>query len=67
MQHKIKCKKLYNKAIKAMKSLEAARTCNWLWDMQFESQDMDIQRMLFGAIDKLKQFQDNIDNPYFNS
>lgn len=67
MQHKIKSKKLHNKTIKAMKALEAVRMCNWLWDLQFESQDMDVQRMLFAAIDKLKEFQDNIDNPYFNS
>lgn len=67
MQHKIKCKKLYNKAIKAMKSLEAVRVCNWLSDLQFESQHHDVQTDLFGAIDSLKSFIENIDNSYFNN
>lgn len=66
MEKKIKCKRLYNKAIKAMKSLEDVRYCNWLDDLQFERQHRDIQIDLFGAIDSLKSFIENIDNPYFN-
>lgn len=50
-----------------MKSLEAITRCNWLTDIQFEAQDIEVRRMLWSTTDKLKEFIDNIDNPYFNN
>ncbi len=50
-----------------MQTLNNIAMCNWMWDIQFESQDMEVKRMLWSATDRLKEFIDNIDNLYFNN
>lgn len=56
-------KALMRKTEKAMEILREIMNCNGTHNLQFSSQRHYTKQYLFTAIDSLKAFYDNIDNP----
>lgn len=61
LQPNIKNKSLRNKAIVRLEKVREIMRCNWMYDLQFESQDMETKKHFYKAIDELQAFIDNID------
>lgn len=57
----VKSKKLIKKSEKSLEKLWDITKCNWLIDLQFEKQNMEVKKSLYASIDYLKRFIDNID------
>ena len=60
MLYPIKNKALKNKAEKALWEMLKIKKTNWTQNLQFEIQDEETKRHFYLAIDKMKEFIDNI-------